>query len=205
MKKPIAQIYDEFADTYEQNRGLFDMTEVFDGFLRRFQPRTGAVLDLGCGAGEPLATSFIQRGWSVTGVDSSSRMLELAARYVPAMERIQADMREVRFEPARFDAVTIIYALFHVPRQDHAALFGQVFHWLKPSGRLLFTYATRDYTGQEAFEGYKEFMGQELFYSHKQPEQLYGDLEQIGFVLEAKDYRAIGGETFLWITAAKPA
>jgi cyclopropane fatty-acyl-phospholipid synthase-like methyltransferase len=132
-------------------------------------------------------------------------MLNLAARYAPQMATIHADMRNIEFTPGRFDAVTIIYALFHVPRDDHAALFRKIFNWLRPQGKVLFTYATREFTGEPEFDGYKEFLGQELYYSHKRPEQLYSDLEQLGYHIEARDYRNIGGEVFLWVTAGKPA
>ncbi|HBH35436.1 MAG TPA: class I SAM-dependent methyltransferase [Gammaproteobacteria bacterium] len=205
MRKSLSRIYDEFADTYEESRGIFDMSEVFDTFYQRFDTEKGSILDLGCGAGEPLAATFIKRGWSVTGVDFSQRMLELAARYVPDMDTIHADMRNVEFGPGQFDAITIIYALFHLPRDEHAVLFAKIFDWLRPNGKLLFTYATREYTGQLEFDGYKEFMGQQLYYSHKSPERLYADLEMVGFDIEAWDYRNIGGELFLWVTANKPA
>ncbi|MEN8106694.1 MAG: class I SAM-dependent methyltransferase [Pseudomonadota bacterium] len=205
MKKSLARIYDEFADTYEESRGIFDMTEVFNAFYQRFDIIKGRVLDLGCGAGEPFAATFINRGWSVTGIDFSQRMLDLAARYVPNMDTIYADMRDIEFEPGQFDAVTMIYALFHVPRDDHAALFRKIFDWLRPNGKVLFTYATQEYTGKLEFDGYKEFLGQELYYSHKSPEKLYIDLERLGFDIEARDYRNISGEVFLWITVSKPA
>jgi SAM-dependent methyltransferase len=162
MRKSIARIYDEFADTYEENRGIFDMTDVFESFFRGFDIKKGSVLDLGCGAGEPFAAAFLRRGWSVTGVDYSQRMLELAQRYVPDMATVYADMCDVQFRPGQFDAVTIIYALFHVPRDKHVALFEKIYDWLRPQGRMLFTYATQQYTGQLEFDGYKEFMGQEL-------------------------------------------
>ena len=60
-------------------------------------------MDLGCGAGEPVAAAFIQRGWRVTGVDLSPAMLALAERYVTAMQRMQRDMRAVEAtrEPAK--------------------------------------------------------------------------------------------------------
>lgn len=48
-------------------------------------------------------------------------------------------------------------------------------------------------------------MGQALYYSHKRPEALFEDLEAVGLVVEAADYREIGGEVFLWVTAEKPA
>ncbi len=205
MRKSLARIYDEFADTYEENRTVFDITEVFDAFYERFDIEKGRVLDLGCGAGEPFAANFIKLGWEVTGVDFSRRMLELAAKYVPNMDTIYADICDVEFGPGQFDAVTIIYALFHVTRDDHMTLFEKIFDWLRPNGKLLFTYATQEYTGQLEFDGYKEFMGQQLYYSHKSPDRLYADLEMVGFNINARNYRNIGGEVFLWITVSKPA
>ena len=32
MDITVQEIYDGFAETYEENRGLFDMTEIFDSF-----------------------------------------------------------------------------------------------------------------------------------------------------------------------------
>ena len=58
MKKSLASIYDEFADSYEKSRGIFDMTEVFNDFYHRFEIKSGRVLDLGCGAGEPFSANF---------------------------------------------------------------------------------------------------------------------------------------------------
>jgi len=68
----------------------------------------------------------------------------------------------------------------------------------------LFTYATKEYTGSDEFDGYKEFMDQELYYSHERPEKLYADLERSGLVIEAADYRDIGNEIFLWVTVRRP-
>jgi cyclopropane fatty-acyl-phospholipid synthase-like methyltransferase len=203
MNNSLQIIYDQFAQTYEENRGLFDMTEVFNSFYERLGPQKGNLLDLGCGAGEPFPRLFIDRGWKVTGVDFSGKMLALASKYVPEMKTIKADVRAVEFEPNQFDAITAIYSLFHVPSVDHLALFEKLYQWLDPQGKVLFTYATKEYTGQIEFDGYKEFMGQKLYYSHKNPEKLYVDLEKIGFNIESRIYREIGGETFLWVTVSK--
>jgi len=203
MDKSLQEIYDKFAQTYEENRGIFDMTDVFNSFYERLNVKNGNLLDLGCGAGEPFAKSFADRGWKVTGVDFSQKMLELASKYVPRMQTINSDMTEVEFKSNQFDAITAIYSLFHVPSTDHAALFEKFYRWLCPQGKALFTYATKEYTGQIEFDGYKEFMGQKLYYSHKNTDRLYDDLLNIGFKIEAADYRNIGGETFLWITVSK--
>jgi cyclopropane fatty-acyl-phospholipid synthase-like methyltransferase len=204
VESKVQEIYDGFAETYAENRGLFDMTEVFASFYGRLAVAKGRLLDLGCGAGEPLARLFIDRGWTVTGVDFSQRMLELAAQYVPEMETIHADMRRVGFEPSQFDAITASYSLFHVPSRDHAALFEKFYRWLCPTGKALFTYATKEYTGRNEFDGYIKFIGQDLYYSHKSPDKLYADLEKIGFNIESTDYRDIGNEIFLWVTVSKP-
>jgi len=203
MNNSLQIIYDKFARTYEENRGLFDMTEVFKSFYEQLDVKNGNLLDLGCGAGEPFPRLFIDRGWKVTGVDFSGKMLTLASKYVPEMKTIKADVRAVEFEPNQFDAITAIYSLFHLPSVDHLALFEKLYQWLGPQGKVLFTYATKEYTGQIEFDGYKEFMGQKLYYSHKNPEKLYADLEEIGFNIESKIYREIGGEMFLWVIVSK--
>ena len=50
---------------------------------------------------------------------------------------------------------------------NHLKIF---INWLNKDGKALFTYATEDYTGSKEFDGYKYFMEQELFYSHKTPD-----------------------------------
>jgi len=42
-----------------------------------------------------------------------------------------------------------------------------------------------------------------IYYSHKSPDEMYADLEAVGFEIESKDYRDIGGEIFLWVTLSK--
>ena len=141
----------------------------------------------------------------MTGVDFSREMLKLAARTVPEMKTEYADMATVRFDPDTFDAITSIYSLFHIPRELHAELFIRFHRWLRPGGRMLFTYATRAYTGQDTFEGTIEFMGRHLFYRHLNPAQMESALTGAGFTIESARLRPISGESFLWVTAQKPA
>ena len=204
MQNDLRTIYDRFADTYEKNRALFDMSDVIADFTARLAGRPGLLLDLGCGAGEPFPAYFISEGWQVVGVDFSERMLALAHRYHPDMKTVFADIRDVDFPEARFDAVTVIYCLFHIEHERHAEIFRKIYRWLAPGGKLLFTYATKAYTGSDVFNGYKEFMGEKLFYSHLSPDDLFAELESTGFDMEDRQYRRIGGEIFLWVTVAKP-
>lgn len=198
----LQRAYERLAKTYDANRDQFDIEPVLDGFLERL-PRHGHLLDLGCGAGEPVARTFVERGWQVTGVDFCASMLDLAARYVPDMRRVQGDMREVGFAAGSFDAVTAVYSLFHLPWREHPDLFARMHEWLRPGGRVLMTYATRAYTGADRFEGHKAFMGESLFYSHATPAELVEQLEEAGFEVEDQRDHLIGGETFMWVSARR--
>ena len=74
MKRSLREIYDSFARTYDQNRGLFDMGEVLSQFYNFLEIKQGELLDLGCGAGEPFARFFVDFGWKGTGGDFSVKM-----------------------------------------------------------------------------------------------------------------------------------
>lgn len=200
----LSNIYDKFAESYDSNRDLFNIDGIIDDFRGQLKADTGKLLDLGCGAGVPIGRSFVDSGWSVTGVDFSSSMLSLANEHVPEMKTICADICSMEFGEHEFNAITLIYSLFHIPKNQHPDLFANFFRWLNPNGMALFTYATKEYTGSKEFDGYKEFLGQQLFYSHGTPDNLFGMLEDSGFEIEAKDYRCIADETFLWVTIRKP-
>ena len=203
MNHQLRKIYDAFAKTYENNRGQFDMSDVLDGFYSALTLDNGKLLDLGCGAGEPVARYFTDHNWSVVGVDFSEQMIQLASKYVPEMQLMHADISEVDFESTQFDAIIASYSLFHISVDKHKDILKKFDKWLCPNGKALFTYATEEYTGSTTFDGYKNFMGQALYYSHKNPDELYVDLEDIGFNIDSIDYRNIGGETFLWVTVSK--
>ena len=45
MNTTLQEIYDGFAETYKKNRGIFDMTEVFDSFYGSLDVNKGKLLD----------------------------------------------------------------------------------------------------------------------------------------------------------------
>ncbi|MEI8081315.1 MAG: hypothetical protein WCI74_05660 [Actinomycetes bacterium] len=92
-------------------------------------------------------------------------------------------------------------AAIYVPCSDHPALFARIRTWLRPGGILLFTHATRDYTGYDRFNGTKQFLGRDLFYSHTTPQDLFEQLAQADLAVLDAQNRVIGGETFMWATA----
>jgi SAM-dependent methyltransferase len=77
-------------------------------------PPRARVLDLACGPGAH-AIAFAQRGYRVSGVDTSPRLLAraraAAAREGAPVEWVRADMREF-LRPESFDLVCSLYASF---------------------------------------------------------------------------------------------
>ncbi len=114
------------------------------------------ILDVGCGAGIPVARHLAGM-FSLTGIDISSNMIALAKKNVPTAEFIIADVMETEFPAGSFDAIVSFYAIFHIPRQEHQELFRRFAQWLRPGGLLLFTVARYDdgpgYTEDDFFGG----------------------------------------------------
>jgi SAM-dependent methyltransferase len=94
------------------------------------------VLDLCSGSGV-VSMGLFEAGASVTGLDFSPVMLELAQRRVPGARFLQGDAMALPFEPASWDAVTIGFGLPHVP--DPAAVLAEVKRVLRPGGRVAFS------------------------------------------------------------------
>ena len=69
------QIYEKHARAWDEHRPrVFFEQHWLDKFIKLL-PSEGQVLDVGCGAGEPIARYFLKCGLQVTGLDASSKML----------------------------------------------------------------------------------------------------------------------------------
>lgn len=108
--------------------------------LRRTGPYD-AGLDLCCGTGAGVDVLRQVCGGSVTGVDFSTGMLEVArARTRPAglpVGWVRADARELPFGPV-FDLVVSFGAFGHFLPRELPGLFAQVYSVLRPGGRFVF-------------------------------------------------------------------
>ena len=91
-KSIIENGYDDIARTYHKQCDKFKSNELLAGFSALLPPG-GDVLDVGCGAGVPVARFLVLAGFKVTGVDASSSMLKLARIHVPEANFVKMDMR----------------------------------------------------------------------------------------------------------------
>jgi SAM-dependent methyltransferase len=161
-------------------------------------PKGARVLDLGCGAGIPVARELAIRGFQVIGVDSSARQIELARGNVPAAEFIHADMTNIDFASASFDAVVAFYSVTHVPREAHAILLRQIATWLMPNGIFLASLGS----GQLP-DSREEWLGTQMFFSHCDAQTNERLVRDAGFSIERAELVDQDNEPgrFLWIVA----
>ncbi len=166
--------YDACAEEYGASRKSQTGDEL-RGLLERLEDGA-SVLDVGCGAGVPIARALSRR-YRVTGVDVSEGMVSLARRNVPEGEFVCGDVMSVEFEEGSFDAVVAFYSIFHIPREEHRGLFEQIYRWLKPGGYFLCTLSRRD----EEAHTEDDFFGVTMFWSSFELSKSSQMLRDVGF------------------------
>lgn len=143
-KAIVREAYDAIAATWGCEREAMDDPRE-RVWLERFcslLPGT-RVLELGCGGGAILKP-LIARGLSVTGVDLSRAQLARARAACPSALLVEGDMARVELAPASFDGVIIYDSLWHVPREEHAAVLTRVRRSAVEHAPLLFTVGALD-------------------------------------------------------------
>jgi ubiquinone/menaquinone biosynthesis C-methylase UbiE len=155
------------------------------------------ILDVGCGAGIPTAKFLVKKGIKVTGIDLSDTMLTLARKNVPSAEFIKMDMNELKFEENTFNGIISVFALFHVPKEKHFAIFKQFFKIIKSGGILLIN------TGISESEGKSNFFGVPMFWSNYSPTGTLGLVKKAGFSILFESILQRGGEYQYWVIGKK--
>ena len=112
------------------------------GWLDRFRallssPRP-AVLDLGCGCGEPIARYLAERGCDLIGVDSAPEMIALCEARLPGQSWRVGDMRTLSLD-RRFDRMLAWDSFFHLAHDDHRRMFPVFRAHAAPGAGLMFT------------------------------------------------------------------
>lgn len=162
-------------------------------------PAGGAVLDLGCGAGEPIAGLMLARGFRVTGLDSAAPMLAIARARFPAARWIEGDMRSLDLAE-RFHAVAGWDSFFHLRPDEQRALLPRIAAHLHPGGGLLLT------VGPAAGEPIGEVAGEAVYHASLSPQEYAERLSACGMevVAFASEDSACAGRSVLLARRTAP-
>lgn len=193
--------YDLIAEKWSRERAAsgFRERQYVDRFLELIE-RGAHVLDLGCGSGTPIARYFLNRGYRVTGVDSSSEMLRLARSKCPEAEFIAGDMTSTELFD-RYDGIVAWDSIFHIPKAQHGELFQTMYKWLRPGAAILLS------LGGSEDEFTATMFDVEFFYSGDSPDVSVALLREAGFDIllsEVDDPSSRGHVAILCRKAANP-
>jgi len=158
----------------------------------------GTVLDIGCGAGEPVARYFIEQGLTVTGVGLSAALLAKSRARFPVHEWIHADMHGLSLG-RRFDAVLAWDSFFHLTADDQRAMFPVFAAHVKNGGLLLFN------TGTAAGTAYGDMAGHMFHHTSLDTTEYTSLLAKHGFMIMLCDIdnKDCGGRT-VWLAQYAP-
>ena len=194
--RTVEESYDKMGEMYHNNRN----NEKFISQLEKLQkllPDGAHILDAGSGVGRPTSEFFSKRGFKVTGVDISERMVELARKNVPDATFYQKNVATLEFPNDSFDSIVCIYTLWHIPRAEHQSIIQNFHRMLKRDGILVVN------TGVHESEGMSSFFGQPMLWSTNHPIRTLSFVEGAGFEVLFEGKLALGGEVQYWIFAKK--
>lgn len=169
----ILPTYDRVGPDYARHRDqtLFERRQL-DRLLAHAPGRR--VLDLGCGAGLPIARYLSDRRARVTGVDGAASMVDLFARNLPEAEAIHADMRGLALG-RKFDVILAWNSFFHLSPADQRPMFATFAAHAVPDAVLMFT------SGPAAGEPVGEVEGQPIYHASLDPAEYRQLLGAAGF------------------------
>lgn len=204
-KEIVSKGYDRIAETYLSwaVKTRLEERSHHASLLMERLPGGSKLLELGCGAGLPT-TKMLAGHFHVTGIDLSTRQIEMARRNVPEATFLQGDMTRLELPAESFDAVAAFYSIIHVPRGEQPGLLRNIAAWLRPGG--LFAAAMGIKSAETDVD--PDWLGAPMFWSHFDSATNKKLVEEAGLtILSARHETAEEFDapvTFLWIVAEKP-
>jgi SAM-dependent methyltransferase len=174
------------VDLYERNALRWDHARRSGRFLERSWldrmcstiPSASSILDIGCGGGEPVAQYLIQCGFHLTGIDTSSTMVDLSRDRFPQHEWIVGDMREMSIG-REFRALVAWDSFFHLSHDHQRRMFSIFKQHAAPGAALLFT------GGPEHGEAMGSFEAEPLYHASLAASEYESLLDASGFSVTA--------------------
>lgn len=177
----LQRIYEHTLFVYEKNAKAWDkqrsrqLMEKFwlDRFVERLNPK-GAVLDAGCGSGEPIAKYLIEQNLQVTGIDASASMIDICMQRFPQYFWMVMDMRTLALKQT-FEGIIAWDSFFHLSQEEQRRTLALFFKHLKPCSTLLMT------IGHEAGEVTGQVNGECIYHASLSQKEYRAILIENGF------------------------
>jgi ubiquinone/menaquinone biosynthesis C-methylase UbiE len=125
-------VYDKTADEYAKQAEKRGPKIERSQFMQSI-PEHGSILDVGCGSGRD-AKIFCDHGFTVTGVDLSGKLLEIAKKNIPTAIFLKEDLRDLHFPSNSFDGIWACTSLIHIKHVEIERVLRTFYTFLKPNG-----------------------------------------------------------------------
>jgi ubiquinone/menaquinone biosynthesis C-methylase UbiE len=162
QRRLVRDGYDTIAQQYLAARSEGGGVALLPELMSRLDAGD-TVLDAGCGAGVPVMTRLVDSGINVVGLDLSAAQLRLARSLVTGVALVHADLSVLPFRDQNFGGLVSYYAVIHVPRTDHRAVFSEFARVLRPGGVALLCLGAGDLPEDHDPESW---LGAPMFWSH---------------------------------------
>lgn len=171
--------YNNAAEKYEKKFSQYDeYLKQISTFADFFKPGQ-SILDLGCGPGLN-ARIFTDKRLSVTGVDNSSEMINLARKNCPEGDFQLASATD--FLPKnRYDGVCLSFIIVHLETGKVVELLQRVSGFIKPEGKLYISFMAGKEPGYEK----TSFSENEMYFNYFDKDFIISTLEENGFSLNS--------------------
>jgi SAM-dependent methyltransferase len=171
----IISLYQRHATDWDKQRGCDSLFEKpwLDRFLALLPPRA-SILDVGCGSGKPVARYFIEKGYDVTGVDSSPALIDICKNRFPEFDWLVADMRKLSLN-RRFEGILAWDSFFHLCSEDQRIMFPIFRNYAAATAALMFT------SGPSHGEAISSYKDEPLYHGSLDAEEYRSLLKQNGF------------------------
>jgi len=117
-----------------------------------------SALDVGCGSGGRIVRSLEDKGFIVTGIDASSKMIDIAKANHPSTKFIEADICNWETDQ-KFDLIVAWDSIFHLPLSMHAVVISKLCGMLQKDGILAYT------LGNDYGEHVSDWKNDKFYYS----------------------------------------
>ena len=168
------QIYNKHAEAWDLHRPRTFLEKAWLERLISVVPAQSSILDVGCGTGEPIAAYLIECGFSVTGVDGSPAMIEIARSRFAEINWIVTDMRNLALK-MKYHGIVGWDSFFHLDPDEQRSTLQLFCEHLYPGGAILLT------VGHDAGEVLGTVEGERVYHSSLDPEEYRHVLYSAGF------------------------